>query len=156
MLLLLISVFNINYTTPKWGRLNSVFKVPKLPLEENSVVYLIGKPISYIAANSYKNVRFIFLYNGCWDGENPDFLPSDEYYKKLDTLIKDKKKYVIRRAYRYVPRHVPGETPEGKCILMQKEKYLNSKLKCTRIKDEVYNTEVSCMAENFDLCEYIE
>ncbi len=150
-ILSLIFIFNIKYTTPNWGRLDSILEVPKLPIEENSVVFLYGKPAGYFAARQYKKVRFILLLGGN-DGESSDFIPSELYFEKVDSLVKNKKKYIIMR----VRRKNFERTKDEDYRKMIKNRYINAKLKCTKIRDITQNTDRYTRAENFDFCEYME
>lgn len=152
LLLTLSIIINIKYSIPQWGRLSSIFEVPKLPIEDNSVVFLSGRPIAYVAANNtYKNVRFIFLYSGCLDGESLDFVPSEEYYNVVDNVIKGKKKYLIKR----VRKGYNAEFSEEQRSLLE-NKYLKSKLKCNSMKNVVNNSDEYIRTDNFDLCIMIE
>ena len=63
-------------------------------LKDDSIVFIYGKPLSFIAARKYKNTRFVYLYDDI-DGPDKKFRPSDKYYEYIDSIAKNKQKYIL-------------------------------------------------------------
>jgi hypothetical protein len=147
VLCLIISLFFSHYVVPDWGRLDRPLEVPPLPLEKNSVVFLYGKPISYIAALPYDNVRFISLSDRP-DGAVESLKRTELFYKKIDLVIKDKKKHLII--------HKDLIDSDKNYLEFIKPRYVNSKLRCKTIQDISINKASHMRASNFYFCEYLD
>ena len=126
LLVILLGVSFIKYKTPAWGRSDDLIYPTSLPIRRNSVVFIYGKPIGFLAANNYPKTRFIYLYDDI-DGNDKNFTPSKNYYDYVDKIIQNKRKYIIRTKHEY-----NKNTDFHKYI---KNKYIkNHKLKCKKEK----------------------
>ncbi|MCQ2788902.1 MAG: DUF2029 domain-containing protein [bacterium] len=144
-LIYLLFIVNIGYCTNPGARSDVFLYAPDLHIEDNSVVYLSGKPASYLIAGQNKNARYIYL-TGDADGGDYNFTQTDKYFELVDFYsAKAKKKYLIKRKTGIPYESHKSNTPE---II---KKYIKKPKKCKDIKTKYTYSYIP----KFEICEFL-
>ncbi len=151
-LIILTSLFlilNYNYDSPKWGRINQLPEIVDYKFKDNSVVYMYGKPASYLIVGQNPKARFVYLA-GHIEDSTKDFMPSDKYIELVDKYQKNASEtYVIKRL-----GDIPEEAKKYNTNLMV-NKYLNKKMECSDANSIYKKVEPNYGVADFEVCKLI-
>lgn len=125
-----LGVANIPFYYQRMHFGSKVLDVPNLNFKDDSVVVFAGKPMSYIALNQNKNVKYIGFY--IWADGKENLVPTDKYYEKAYEIMNNASK-----VYLIYSTHMPED------IVQNINEKLKSELKlkgnCSELKPNVIN-----------------
>lgn len=148
-LICLFLFLNIKYISPQWGRVNKLPQITDFKFQDGSIVYMYGKPSSYLIVGQNPKARYVYIAGHIDDGVK-GFMPSDKYMELIDKYSQAATKtYLIRR------RGDIADEAKKYNTQMMINKYLNKKMKCADINSMYKYTKPNYGVADFEICEFL-